>query len=103
MVVALTVTPALSLLLLSDVPLERRESPLVRWLQRGYERLLAQIIRTPRPAYVTVGAIVVLGAAAWPMLGHELLPSFKERDFLMHWLTWHIPSGNGPDHDSGQS
>ena len=41
MVVALTVTPALSLLLLSDVPLERRESPLVRWLQRGYERLLA--------------------------------------------------------------
>jgi CzcA family heavy metal efflux pump len=87
MVVALTVTPALSLMLLSDVPLERRESPLVRWLQHGYERWLARIIRTPRPAYATVGAIVVVGVAVWPMLGHELLPSFKERDFLMHWLT----------------
>jgi CzcA family heavy metal efflux pump len=87
MVVALTVTPALSLLLLADVPLERRESPLVQWLQHRYERGLARIIRTPRPAYVTVGAIVVLGVAVWPLLGHELLPSFKERDFLMHWLT----------------
>jgi Cu/Ag efflux pump CusA len=72
---------------LSDVPLERRESPLIRWLQGGYLRLLTPIIRTPRPAYATVGAIVVLGVAVWPMLGHELLPSFKERDFLMHWLT----------------
>jgi Cu/Ag efflux pump CusA len=36
MVVALTVTPALSLLLLHRAPLERRQSPLVRWLQRGY-------------------------------------------------------------------
>jgi CzcA family heavy metal efflux pump len=87
MVVALTVTPALSLMLLSDVPLERRESPLIRWLQHGYDRLLTPIIRTPRPAYAAVGAIVVLGVAVWPMLGHELLPSFKERDFLMHWLT----------------
>jgi CzcA family heavy metal efflux pump len=87
MVVALTVTPALSLMLLSGVPLERRESPLIRWLQGGYMRLLAPIIRTPRPAYATVGIIAVLGVAAWPMLGHELLPSFKERDFLMHWLT----------------
>jgi Cu/Ag efflux pump CusA len=74
-------------MLLSDVPLERRESPLMRWLQHGYDRLLARIIRTPRPAYATVAVIAVLGIALWPMLGHELLPSFKERDFLMHWLT----------------
>jgi CzcA family heavy metal efflux pump len=87
MVVALTVTPALSLMLLSNVPLERRESPLIRWLQGGYMRLLAPILRSPRPAYATVAIVVVLGVAAWPMLGHELLPSFKERDFLMHWLT----------------
>jgi CzcA family heavy metal efflux pump len=87
MIVALTVTPALSLMLLSDVPLERRESPLIRWLQGGYMRLLAPILRRPRAAYATVGVVVVLGVAVWPMVGHELLPSFKERDFLMHWLT----------------
>ena len=34
--VALTMTPALRLILLSRSPLERRESPVVRWLQRGY-------------------------------------------------------------------
>ena len=40
MVVALTVTPALSLLLLSKTR-ERRDAPLVRLLKRGYRALLA--------------------------------------------------------------
>jgi Cu/Ag efflux pump CusA len=39
MVVALTVTPAMSFILLRNVPLKERESPLVRWLHRGYEAL----------------------------------------------------------------
>jgi Cu/Ag efflux pump CusA len=30
---------------------------------------------------------MVAGLAVWPFLGQELLPSFKERDFLMHWIT----------------
>jgi len=85
MVIALTVTPALALMLLGTAAIERRESPLVRWLQRRYEMLLARIIRTPRPAYVTVAVIVLAGAVVYPWLGQSLLPSFKERDFLMHW------------------
>jgi CzcA family heavy metal efflux pump len=87
MVVALTVTPALCLLLLRNVPLERRESPLLRWLQRSYERFLGRIIRTPRPAFLTVGALVVVGFAVLPFLGQSLFPTFKEKDFLMHWVT----------------
>ena len=87
MVIALTVTPALALMLLGTAAIERRESPLVRWLQRRYEMLLARIIRTPRPAYVTVAVIVLAGAVVYPWLGQSLLPSFKERDFLMHWVT----------------
>ena len=87
MVIALTVTPALALMLLGTAAIERRESPLVRWLQRRYEVLLARIIRTPRPAYVTVAVIVLAGAVVYPWLGQSLLPSFKERDFLMHWVT----------------
>ena len=27
------------------------------------------------------------GIVALPQLGQELLPTFKERDFLMHWVT----------------
>jgi CzcA family heavy metal efflux pump len=87
MLVALTVTPALSLLLLHRASLERRQSPLVRWLQRGYTAALARIIRGPRPALAAVAVIVLLGLAVVPRLGQSLLPDFKERDFLMHWVT----------------
>src|SRR5436309_1757683 len=77
----------LALILLRNVPLERRLSPLVPWLQRGYEAALSRIISTPRPAYAAVGVIALAGIVVWPYLGQSLLPSFKERDFLMHWLT----------------
>jgi CzcA family heavy metal efflux pump len=87
MLVALTVTPALSLILLHRASLERRQSPLVRWLQRGYTAALARIIRGPRPALAAVAVIVLLGIAVVPRLGQSLLPDFKERDFLMHWVT----------------
>lgn len=86
-VVALTVTPALGMILLRNAPLERRESPLVHWLQKGYDKVLSKIIKKPQRAYITVGTIALVGIAILPMLGQELLPSFKERDFLMHWLT----------------
>ncbi len=85
--VALTVTPALSLILLSNAPLKRRESPLVSWIHRGYNWVLSRIVRSPRSAFVTFGVVVLAGLAVLPLLGQSLLPSFKERDFLMHWLT----------------
>jgi CzcA family heavy metal efflux pump len=87
MLVALTVTPALSLILLHRSPLERRQSPVVRWLQRGYTAVLARIIRSPRPAIAFVAVVVLLGLVVLPGLGQSLLPDFKERDFLMHWVT----------------
>jgi CzcA family heavy metal efflux pump len=87
MVVALTVTRALALIRLAKAPLKRRESPLVPWLQRGYSRVLERIIRRPRWAYGAVGLAVVLGLVIFPQLGESLFPTFKERDFLMHWIT----------------
>src|ERR687893_714930 len=86
MVVALTVTPALCLILLSRAH-ERRESPLLRVLKRGYGAALTRIIRTPRPAIGTAAVCMLAGAVVAPTLGQSLLPNFKERDFLMHWLT----------------
>jgi len=88
LVVALTVTPALALLLLRKAPLERRESPLVRWLQRGYTAVLARVIKRPRWAYATVALFIAAGLAVTPLLGESLFPQFKERDFLMHWLSY---------------
>ncbi|MFC5994850.1 efflux RND transporter permease subunit [Pseudonocardia hispaniensis] len=86
LLVALTVTPALALILLRGAPLERRESPVMRMLRRGYTAVLSRTVRSPKPAYAMVGVIIALGVAVFPLLGQSLLPSFKERDFLMHWL-----------------
>ena len=85
--VALTVTPAMALILLRNSAVERRGSPVARLLQRGYQALLSRIVRRSRPAFVAVGAISVAGAVVFSQLGQGLLPDFKERDFLMHWVT----------------
>jgi CzcA family heavy metal efflux pump len=88
MVVALTVTPALSLILFrKSSSLRHRESPLVPPMQRAYQAILSRIVRRPRTSFAAVGATAVLGIAVLPFLGQSLLPDFKERDFLMHWLT----------------
>jgi len=85
--VALTVTPALGMILLQDTPIERRESPITRWLQSGYSKFLARIVHRPVGAYLTVAVVMVAGLAVAPFLGEELFPAFKERDFLMHWVA----------------
>jgi len=85
MVVALTVTPALAYILMRNVPIQRREPPLVTWLQRKYEAFLTRIVLTPRTAYAVVAGTVVAGLVALPFLGQSLLPDFKERNFLIDW------------------
>lgn len=89
--VALTVTPALILILLSNAPIEHRASPILPWLHRGYDRILSWIMQVPRVAYATIAVLIISGVAVVPSLGQELLPEFKERDFLMHWL---LPPGS---------
>ena len=87
MIVALTVTPAMSYLLLRNAPLEKRESPVLKWLHRGYSKILATILDKPVRAYSVVAVIALAGLVIAPQLGQSLLPSFKERDFLMHWVA----------------
>jgi CzcA family heavy metal efflux pump len=84
--VALTVTPALALLLLARAPLKSKQPPLVQVLQRGYQACLVALF--PRTRFLAGGLLVVVvgGLAAVPALGQSMLPDFKERDFLMHWL-----------------
>jgi CzcA family heavy metal efflux pump len=85
LLVALTVTPALSLMLLPQSE-HQRDAPLVAWLKARYRRVLPDLVAAPRRALLIVAASLIVTAAAYPFLGEEFLPHFKEYDFLMHWV-----------------
>ena len=88
MVIAMSVTPALALLLLPSEPLERRTSPLVHWSGRLLARTVPLFARQPRWAYATVAVLLVVVVAASPQLtGQSLLPVPQDRTLLVHWET----------------
>ena len=87
LLVALTVTPALALILLGRSRIERRQSPVVGVLQRGYTAALSRIVVRPRRAYAIFALVTVVGIVLTPLLGQSLFPGFKERDFLIHWVS----------------
>jgi CzcA family heavy metal efflux pump len=87
MVVALTVTPALGYILLRDAKLKEAEPPVVRVAKRGYSRALSGALRAPSYAFGAVVALALVGGFVYPHLGEDLFPSFKEPDFLMHFVT----------------
>lgn len=79
MVVALTVTPALSMILISGTRFEPKESPLVSRLQGGYERNLAKSFGSPGLANTAIAVLVVAVLVAAPLLSPDhSLPAFQE-------------------------
>jgi CzcA family heavy metal efflux pump len=97
MIVALTVTPALSLLLFRGAPLERRGSAVAAWVQRGYGRLSVGASRSPRRTYVGAGAVVLAGLIALPFLGSSALPAFKDGNVLIDLHA--VPGTSLPEMD----
>jgi CzcA family heavy metal efflux pump len=85
LLVALTLTPALSLLLLRERA-DSREAPVSAWLKERYRRILPGLVAAPRRAIAIIAVALGATAAAFPLLGEEFLPHFKEYDFLMHWV-----------------
>ncbi len=86
LVVALTVTPALCLLLLPGAKERHADAPLVRGLKRGYRAVLPAFVARPKFATGFLVVAFALTGIALPKLGEEFLPDFKETDFLMHWV-----------------
>jgi CzcA family heavy metal efflux pump len=79
MVVALTVTPALGAILFATAPLKDRESPLVPWLQRGYDWVLARTAQRVWLAIAVAAILIVASFALLPFVRQDrLLPTFEE-------------------------
>ncbi len=84
LLVALTVTPALSMMLLPRGQLRQADPPLVRWLKDRYERLLGRVENRPGMVMGAVAALVFAAVLAIPFLGGEFLPSLREGHFIVH-------------------
>ncbi|MCA9174104.1 MAG: efflux RND transporter permease subunit [Planctomycetales bacterium] len=85
--VALTVTPAMSLLLLPKSARKRAsDGPLIRACKRLYRFVLTAALRLRWGTLFATAAAFVAIAAMIPKLGEQLMPRFRETDFLMHWV-----------------
>ncbi len=89
LVVALTVTPALSVFLLprAKAMSTDKESWVVRSLKRGYAATLTPVLRHPYVVMVGAAALVLLSMAAFPFLGRSFLPEFQEGSLVISALT----------------
>jgi Cu/Ag efflux pump CusA len=85
MVVALTVTPALSLMFLQGVSLREGAHPIIGRFPRFHDGVFSWVSRTPRVAFIAV-LVMACGFLALPVVRQEsLLPDFKETDLVIRW------------------
>lgn len=85
LLVALTVTPALSLALLGNQKIvERKESPFVHWLKERYKILLNKVEINSGKVITAVIIITLAGFALLPFFGESFIPALKEGHFIAH-------------------
>jgi CzcA family heavy metal efflux pump len=84
MLVALTVTPSLCLIFLGNKSIGLRTSPLVERFKSAYERMLARTVERPRPVFLVIAVIMLIGLVVLPFLHQSVIPAFKDQDILIH-------------------
>ena len=89
LVVALTVTPALSAYLLSrSKAIEKEEETwTVRTLKRAYAATLHPALRHPGLVMICAAGLVMAALAVVPFLGRSFLPEFQEGSLVISALT----------------
>ena len=81
--VAVTVTPALGIMLLGNTSRERRESPVAGWFRRGYDGVASRLVPKTGTAAVVFVIFVAAGLVAIPFLDQSMRPVLKERDVVV--------------------
>lgn len=84
LVVALTVTPAMSLILLGRGTLQEKEFWIIRKIKGGYRSLLSRVMTKPRNIIAICGVLCLISFAAVPFFGGTFLPEFREGHFIVH-------------------
>lgn len=87
LLVALTVTPALCLLLLPGAPQDgERDTRFVGWLKGRYSGVLPRMVGRPGGAMAVVAGGLLLAGIGYATFKDQFLPDFRETDFLMHFV-----------------
>ena len=87
LVVALTVTPALAMLLLGRSRLDPADPPPVARAKRAYARVLGAVHARAGAVITVVVLMVAAGLASVPLLRTSFLPHFNENDLILHFQT----------------
>ncbi len=94
MVIALAITPALSVIFLSGRKLEVHESRMFARLQQSYRGRLARSVNGAGLAQVAIVVLIVAGIVAWPFINRDqMVPSFREP-----YLTIKVEGAPGTSH-----
>ncbi len=83
LVVALTLTPALCLVMLAQAKAVG-EPRYIHWLKQHHRRWLEAIARRPRLVMGLTAALCLGAAATLPFFGGAFLPEFREGHFILH-------------------
>jgi CzcA family heavy metal efflux pump len=84
LLVALTLTPALSAALLPQVASRAHETRLITTLKDRYRRWMQTVIHRPGWLLAGAGLLCVGALGALPFFGGEFLPDLKEGHFIIH-------------------
>jgi CzcA family heavy metal efflux pump len=84
LVVALTVTPAMTLMLLARRDGPVAEAPVLGWLKRRYQRAVGWSLRHPGTVAGAAAFVCGAGMVTMPFFGATFLPEFREGHYLVH-------------------
>jgi CzcA family heavy metal efflux pump len=84
LLVALTLTPALSMALLANRDLPAPHPAPVRLLKKGYRRVLLGVEKVPLLVMAAVGLVILAGIALLPSLETSFLPQLREGNLTLH-------------------
>jgi CzcA family heavy metal efflux pump len=87
LLVALTVTPALCMALLSRRTALDKDPPVMTWIRTRYAHLLHRIMRHPRRLVAAAVVFTVAGCAVLPFFSGSFIPELNEGHFIVHMAT----------------
>ena len=84
LLVALTVTPALALVMLARREGTHVEPVVMRWTKQRYRVLLERVEGRPRPVLAVVSGLAAAALVAMTFFGTAFIPELREGHFIVH-------------------